>query len=63
MRSLPLVVYSGREVSESERKQLRLGPTEFLTKTKVQPREVEELVVSMVHRLRKLAEFAPAGIA
>jgi hypothetical protein len=31
---------------------LRLGPTEFLTKTKVQPQEVEELVLSMVDRIR-----------
>ena len=63
LRSLPLVVYSGREVSEGERKQLQLGPTEFLTKGKVQPQEVEELVVSMVQRLRRLSEFAPAELA
>jgi signal transduction histidine kinase/CheY-like chemotaxis protein len=52
LRSLPLVVYSGREISESEMAKLRLGPTEFLTKAKVQPQEVEALVLSMVHRLR-----------
>ena len=51
-RSLPLVVYSGREVSDREMAQLRLGPTEFLTKAKVQPQEVEELVRSMMHQLR-----------
>jgi signal transduction histidine kinase/CheY-like chemotaxis protein len=59
LRSLPLVVYSGREISESEMAKLRLGPTEFLTKAKVQPEEVEELVLSMVHRLRgKFADLA-----
>ena len=52
LRTLPLVVYSGREISESEMAKLRLGPTEFLTKAKVQPQEVEELVLSMVHRIR-----------
>jgi signal transduction histidine kinase/DNA-binding response OmpR family regulator len=52
LRTLPLVVYSGREVSETEMTKLRLGPTEFLTKAKVQPQEVEELVLSMVQRLR-----------
>jgi CheY-like chemotaxis protein len=52
MRSLPLVVYSGREVSDAEMAKLRLGPTQFLTKAKVQPREVEELVLNIVHRLR-----------
>jgi signal transduction histidine kinase/CheY-like chemotaxis protein len=59
LRSLPLVVYSGREISESEMAKLRLGPTEFLTKAKVQPQEVEELVLSMVHRMRdKFADLA-----
>jgi DNA-binding response OmpR family regulator len=52
LRTLPLVVYSGREVSDSEMSKLRLGPTQFLTKAKVQPHEVEELVLNIVHRLR-----------
>ena len=52
LRTLPLVVYSGREVSEPERIQLRLGPTQFLTKAKVQPQEVEVLVLNIVRRLR-----------
>ena len=57
-RSLPLVVYSGREVSDREMSELRLGPTEFLTKAKVQPQEVEELVRAMVHRMRSVPELA-----
>ena len=59
LRTLPLVVYSGREVSDQEMAKLRLGPTEFLIKAKVQPQEVEELVLSMVQSLRnnKFAEF------
>ena len=52
LRALPLVVYSGREVSDSEMSQLHLGPTQFLTKAKVQPQEVEELVLNIVKRLR-----------
>lgn len=63
MRSLPLVVYSGREVSDHEMSKLRLGPTEFLTKAKVQPQEVEELVVSMVQRLRRLSDLSEASVA
>ena len=64
LRSLPLVVYSGREVSDAEMSRLRLGPTEFLTKAKVQPHEVEELVLSMVQRIRsKFADLATAGPA
>ena len=49
--SLPLVVYSGRDLAESERSRLRLGPTDFLTKAKVQPSEVEELVLNIVQHL------------
>jgi signal transduction histidine kinase/DNA-binding response OmpR family regulator len=52
LRTLPLVVYSGREISEEEMNKLRLGPTQFLSKAKVQPWEVEELVLAMVQRLR-----------
>ncbi len=63
MNTLPLVVYSGREISEADMAKLRLGPTEFLIKAKVQPQEVEALVLSMVHNLRsnKLAELANAS--
>ncbi len=64
LRTLPLVVYSGREVSDSEMDKLRLGPTEFLTKARVQPQEVEELVVSMVHRIRsRFSDLTVAGPA
>ena len=52
MQALPLVVYSSRQISEAEMTKLRLGPTEFLDKAKLQPREVEELVLAMVRRLR-----------
>ncbi len=50
--SLPLVVYSGRDLADSEMTKLRLGPTDFLTKAKVQPSEVEELVLNIVQHLR-----------
>jgi DNA-binding response OmpR family regulator len=53
--SLPLVVYSGRDLADTERSQLRLGPTDFLTKAKVPPSEVEELVLNIVQHLRPSA--------
>jgi len=52
LRTLPLVVYSGRDVSAEEMEQLRLGPTQFLAKARVQPRDVEDLVLAMVRHLR-----------
>ncbi len=64
LRTLPMVVYSGREISDAEMTKLRLGPTEFLTKAKVQPQEVEELVLSMVQRIRtRFTDLATAGPA
>ncbi len=48
LRSLPLIVYSGRELSRDERAKLLLGPTLFLTKAKVHTQDVEHLVLSMV---------------
>jgi len=52
LRTLPLVVYSGRDVTPEEMEQLRLGPTQFLAKAHVQPRDVEDLVLAMVRHLR-----------
>ncbi|MES2393566.1 MAG: response regulator [Acidobacteriota bacterium] len=52
LRTLPLVVYSGRDVTPTEMEQLRLGPTQFLAKARVQPHDVEDLVLAMVRHLR-----------
>jgi CheY-like chemotaxis protein len=48
MRQLPLVIYSAQDLNEEERKKLQLGHTEFLTKARVQPQDVETLVLSML---------------
>jgi PAS domain S-box-containing protein len=53
---LPLVVYSAREIAPSERTQLQLGPTHFLTKAKVQPQQLESLVLTMLRRSRQMEE-------
>jgi CheY-like chemotaxis protein len=52
MRELPLVIYSGRQVSPAEIAKLRLGPMEFLNKADVPPGEVRGRVLGMVQRLR-----------
>jgi DNA-binding response OmpR family regulator len=61
LRTLPLVVYSGREVSSEEMEQLRLGPTQFLTKARVQPKEIEDLVLAMVRDLHAPTVEVHAG--
>jgi DNA-binding response OmpR family regulator len=55
---LPLVVYSGRELSPTERRHLTLGPTHFLAKARVQPQQLEALVLTMLRHSR-LTEDAP----
>jgi hypothetical protein len=47
-------------LSEIERKKLQLGHTEFLTKARVQPQDVETLVLSML-RLPHGATEVPLG--
>jgi CheY-like chemotaxis protein len=60
MKQLPLVVYSAQDLSEGERNKLRLGPTEFLTKARVQPQDVETLVLSML-RVPHASSAVPLG--
>jgi len=59
---LPLVVYSGRELSPAERQQLTLGPTYFLTKARVQPQQLEALVLTMLRNSRQ-EESTPPELA
>jgi PAS domain S-box-containing protein len=56
---LPLVVYSGRELSQPERRQLTLGPTHFLTKARVQPQQLEALILTMLRSSRQMEEALP----
>ncbi|MGA2807544.1 MAG: PAS domain S-box protein [Terracidiphilus sp.] len=56
LASLPLVVYSGRELSSAERRLLTLGPTHFLTKARVQPQQLEALVLTMLRTSRQMEE-------
>ena len=53
LERLPLVVYSGRTLSASQRRQLTLGPTHFLTKTRVQPQQLEALVLTLLRTSRQ----------
>jgi PAS domain S-box-containing protein len=51
---LPLVVYSGRDLSIAERRMLTLGPTHFLAKARVQPQQLEALVLTMLRQTRMM---------
>jgi DNA-binding response OmpR family regulator len=51
LQSTPLVVYSAREPTASERSRLALGPTEFLTKSRILPEEFERRVIQLLNRM------------
>ncbi len=48
LRTVPLVVYSGRNLNATERHQLRLGPTEYWTKGEIAPEEFERHVLNLL---------------
>ncbi len=59
LANLPMVVYSGRDLGTEERRQLTLGPTHFLTKARVQPQQLEALVLTLLRNSRQMLEEAP----
>jgi PAS domain S-box-containing protein len=48
LRSIPLVVYTVRELDEQQRENLRLGETLFFTKSRIPPEQFEEKVVQFM---------------
>ncbi len=45
---VPLVVYSALDLDEQDKQRLRLGPTEFFTKARTNPEEVERHVLELL---------------
>jgi len=58
LKTMPLVIYSDRELSDGDMHRLRLGPTQFLNKARIRPKQVEELVLMLVQRQSKPAAVA-----
>jgi PAS domain S-box-containing protein len=48
LSGVPLVVYSALELDDKEKSRLRLGPSEFFTKTRTNPEEVERRVLDLL---------------
>lgn len=61
LRSLPLLVYSGRDLVEDDYSSLRLGPMKFLTTARVSQRDVEQLVFTLLPQSRPAADSVPAS--
>jgi CheY-like chemotaxis protein len=47
-RHVPLLVYSARDVGSADQSRLRLGPTEFLTKSRCSPADFEAHVIRLL---------------
>ncbi|HEY2324789.1 MAG TPA: ATP-binding protein, partial [Thermoanaerobaculia bacterium] len=58
---VPLAVYSAQEVSPSEQERLRLGPTEFMTKSRVSPEEFQQRVVELLESMTESEEVQGAA--
>jgi PAS domain S-box-containing protein len=61
LAALPVIVYSARDLDEGERARLRLGPTEFLTKGRAAPDELERRALALLARGGDGDESAPPG--
>ncbi|HEV2349596.1 MAG TPA: response regulator [Terriglobia bacterium] len=48
---IPLVVYTAKDLTEQEREQLRLGASEFLTKSQVSLEEFEKRVLGLLNQV------------
>ncbi|MGL5924835.1 PAS domain S-box protein [Chroococcidiopsis sp.] len=48
---VPLVVYSARDLNDSDRERLKLGQTLFLTKGRIKPEEFERRVIGLLNRI------------
>lgn len=51
LRSLPMVVYTGRNLDETDRRRLRLGETRFVTKAGGSPADFERQVVELLRTI------------
>ena len=47
LRGIPVLVYTGRDLTEEQRGRLRLGPTRFLTKSKASDEDFRRLVAEL----------------
>jgi len=51
LRSVPLVVYTVRELDKQQRENLKLGETLFFTKSRILPEQFEEKVIQFIERI------------
>ena len=60
LRQLPLMVYSAKDLSRVERRNLELGRTEFFTKARIPPDEFERRAVDFLREITQKKKAASA---
>ncbi|HEY2930670.1 MAG TPA: ATP-binding protein [Acidobacteriota bacterium] len=58
LKRIPLLVYTGRDLTAEQRGQLTLGATRFLTKSEATDEQFRSLVVSLLHKSMETAPEA-----
>ncbi|MGK7872960.1 MAG: PAS domain S-box protein [Xenococcaceae cyanobacterium] len=48
---VPLVIYTSKDLEDSDRERLKLGQTLFLTKSRITPEEFEKRVINLLNRI------------
>ena len=61
LSTVPLVVYTARELSATDRERLTLGETEVLFKSRVTPEAFERKVLALLHGALGPAETRTGG--
>lgn len=51
LSQVPLIVYTAKDLDDVDRDRLRLGPTIFLTKSRITPEEFEERIMGLLSRI------------
>jgi len=63
LQNVPVIVYSAAEATPSQRERLKLGPTEFLTKSRISPEEFEHKVIKLLDNMMNTSEGEKAHVA
>lgn len=54
---VPLIIYTAKDLKDSDRERLKLGQTLFLTKSRITPEEFEQRVINLLNRLIRSSQI------
>ena len=54
---VPLIIYTAKDLKDSDQERLKLGQTLFLTKSRITPEEFEQRVINLLNRLIRSSQI------